>query len=169
MPPIVLLILIVAFAIVAGFIGGMIWLLARRRRAGIAALLVLLALCVAARVWWVMKVQPVLFMDDRAQMYRSAGVDIWEYVDDHDGAFPTDLTVLAKAPHVPRSPGSESLHCEHTPKLKLSSSSAGSRGSFLAGIAARKASWACAPASRQTRFASVCRGGRDWRVASRFV
>jgi len=46
-------------------------------------------------------------MMDRQQMYRSAVVDFWEYVNDHNGAFPTDLTVFANAPIVAHSPGSE--------------------------------------------------------------
>ncbi len=101
------IILIVLVALLFGVTGGLIWLLRRHRRAGMAALLVLVALCVAARVWWVMKVQPHLIMMNRAQMFRSAGADFWKYVHDHDGAFPTDLTVFATAPIVEQPHGSE--------------------------------------------------------------
>jgi hypothetical protein len=107
MPLIVLIILIVVFAIVIGMIVGLIWLLVRHRRAGFVALLVLVALWVAARIWWVVKVQPQLIMMNRTSMYRSANLDVWMYVDDHGGTFPSDLTVFANAPIVEHSPGSE--------------------------------------------------------------
>jgi uncharacterized membrane protein len=105
MPLIILIILVVVFGIVVPAVVGLVWLLVRHRRAGTAALLVLVALCVAARAWWVIK--PQLIMMNQMQMYRSAHVDFWQYADDQNGAFPTDLTVFANAPIVEQPPGSE--------------------------------------------------------------
>jgi hypothetical protein len=107
MPLALLIILILLVAIVVGVIGGIIWLLVRHRCTGIAALLVVMVLCVAARAWWVIKVQPQLIMSERSQMYRSAYLDLWGYMHDRGGTYPTDLTVFASAPTVERTTGSE--------------------------------------------------------------
>src|SRR5947208_391566 len=107
MPLVTVIILLVLVALVVGVVGGLVWLLRRHRPAGIAALLVLVGLCVGARVWWVIKVQPQLIMMNRTSMYRSAYIDVWMYESDHDGALPVDLTVFANAPIVEHSPGSE--------------------------------------------------------------
>lgn len=48
------------------------------------------------------EIQPRLIMDRYVQMCRSAGVDLFAYVDDHNGTFPPDLAAFASAVHESR-------------------------------------------------------------------
>ena len=80
-----------------------------RRERKIAILFLLVAvICTALRIYWVVKVQPIIFMQDRMEMWRSMYVGyFWNYPNEHGGEYPKDLTEFANAPPPAQSSGSE--------------------------------------------------------------